>query len=154
MKPRNSLVLPLFLASALWACSPGADAGNPPSVDADPPTLILNITSGGEENPHAVTMALQLAGHALDEGRTTVLFFNVRGVKTPTVQFPDSVAFRDRPIKELLLGLMDRGAEVHVCPHCMAALEVNAEDLLPGARVTDSGVLFGHMKTNTVVFTY
>lgn len=154
MKLLSRLFLPLLLIPVLYACTPADDAGSAPGVPEDPPTLILNITSGGEEDPHAVTMALQLAGHALDEGRTTVLFFNVQGVRTPTVQFPDTVAFRDRPIKELLQSLMDRGAEVHVCPHCMAALEVDAEDLLPRAQVTDSGTLFGHMKSNTVVFTY
>jgi sulfur relay (sulfurtransferase) complex TusBCD TusD component (DsrE family) len=99
-------------------------------------------------------MALQLAGHSLDAGRTTVLFFNVRGVTTPTSAFPDDLAFGDRPIKELLSSLMERGAEVHVCPHCMAALAVVESDLLPGAQVTDRDALFGHMGSQTVVFSY
>ena len=121
---------------------------------ADPATTLFNITSSGEEDPHSVTMALQLAGHSLDAGRATVLFFNVRGVTIPTGACSDSLSFGDRPIKELLLELMDRGAEVHVCPHCMAALEVVEADLLPGARVTNRDVLFGHMGDHTVVFTY
>jgi predicted peroxiredoxin len=141
-------------ASALVGCTPPEGADGAPVQVAAPPTTILNITSSGEEDPHAVTMALQLAGHSLDAGRTTVLFFNVRGVTIPTVAFPETLSFGDRPIKELLTSLMERGAEVHVCPHCMAALEVSEADLLPGAQVTNREALFGHMGDHTVVFTY
>jgi predicted peroxiredoxin len=115
--------------------------------------MFFNITSGPED-PHPVTMALQLAGHALDDERPVVLFFNVRGVHVPTVQLPDTTAFGDRPIKELLTGLVERGAEVHVCPHCMAALGVEATDLIEGAQVTNRDMLFAHLQGNTAVFTY
>jgi sulfur relay (sulfurtransferase) complex TusBCD TusD component (DsrE family) len=115
--------------------------------------MFFNITSGPDD-PHPVTMALQLAGHALDDQRSVVLFFNVRGVHVPTAQLPDTLAFGDRPIKEMLVSLMERGAEVHVCPHCMAALGVESTDLLPGAQVTNRGMLFSHLTGNTAVFTY
>jgi predicted peroxiredoxin len=143
-----------FFAVSLGGCTTPEPAETAPPQTVDPQTMILNITSDGEEDPHAVTMALQLAGHALDAGRTTVLFFNVRGVTTPTLAFPETLAFGDRPIKELLTSLIERGAEVHVCPHCMEALEVNEADLLPGAQVTNREALFGHMGGQTVVFTY
>ena len=137
----------------LWACTT-PEAAESPEVAPPPPTMVFNIISSGEEDPHPVTMALQLAGHSLDAGRTTVLFFNVRAVTTPTTAFPADVAFGDRPIKELLQDLMDRGAEVHVCPHCMAAMDVEEADLIPGARVTNRDLLFQHLTSNSVVFTY
>ena len=143
-----------LLALGLLGCAPGEGADASASPQLDPPTTILNITSGGEEDPHSVPMALQLAGHSLDAGRTTVLFFNVRGVTIPTLAFPDSVSFGDQPITVLLQNLVDRGVEVHVCPHCMDALGVTGSDLMPGAQVTDRESLFGHMGGNTVVFTY
>lgn len=145
-------LLALFLG--VWSCAPVGEGNEAATASQDPPTLVLNITSSGEEDPHAVTMALQLAGHSLDAGRATVLFFNVKGAGTPTADFPDSLAFGDRPIKELLAEALDRGAEVHVCPHCMSALGVEAADLIPGARVTDSDALFAHLGEGTVVFTY
>ena len=116
--------------------------------------LLLNITSGATEDAHAVTMALQLAGHALDDGREVVLFFNVRGAAVPTVGLPADLAFKDMPIKDLLAKLIARGAEVHVCPHCMKALEVKADDLIAGAIVTDREKLFSKVGSNTVVFSY
>ena len=150
-------VATLFLGAltlCFLGCEASGSAAGAPGQVAQQPTTFLNITSSGENDPHAVTMALQLAGHSLDAGRTTVLFFNVRGVTIPTSGFPETVSFGDQPIKELLFSLMERGAVVHVCPHCMAALEVNEADLIPGARVTDREALFAHLGPNTVVFSY
>jgi predicted peroxiredoxin len=122
--------------------------------DMKRPVLLLNVTSGAAEDPHAVTMALQLAGHALDDGRKVVLFFNVRGVDVPLSDLPADLAFKDKPIKDLLSNLIEQGAEVHVCPHCMKALEVEAGELVEGAVVTDREKLFSNLGPNTVVFTY
>jgi predicted peroxiredoxin len=116
--------------------------------------MVLNITSDGTQDPHAVTMALQLAGHALDDGMETVLFFNVRGVGVPTRGFPEDLAFKAKPIRQMLSTLSNRGAEVHVCPHCMEALGVEPDDLVAGAQVTDREKLFSKLGSNTVVFSY
>jgi predicted peroxiredoxin len=129
---------------------PGSAAG----TSSQPPVMFLNITSSAADDPHAVTMALQLAGHALDDGRDVVLFFNVRGVDVPTIDLPEDIAFGDRPIRELLIELLDRGAEVQVCPHCMKAMDIEETDLIPGAVVTDRARLFGKLGPNTAVFSY
>lgn len=125
---------------------------NNPSVDES--ILFLNITSDATKDPHSITMALQLAGHALDYGKTVVLFFNVRGVTVPTKNFPEDLAFHAQPIKSLLAELMAKGANVQVCPHCMEALNVKAEDLVEGAQITDREKLFSQLGSNTNVFTY
>jgi predicted peroxiredoxin len=142
-----------FLALLLAGCTQdGQSVGSSSESDGAAP-IFFNITSGPDD-PHPVTMALQLAGHALDDQRDVVLFFNVRGVDIPTVHLADTLSFGDRPIKEMLAGLIERGAEVHVCPHCMAALGVEAADLIDGARVTTRDLLFAHLQGNTAVFTY
>lgn len=139
-----------IVVSTVVGCAQ-ADTANTAASSAS--SMFFNITSG-PENPHPVTMALQLAGHALDDNRSVVLFFNVRGVLIPTIQLPDTLAFGDRPIKEMLADLIERGVEVHVCPHCMSALEVDATDLIAGARVTNREMLFSNLMGNTAVFTY
>lgn len=116
--------------------------------------IVFNITSGPMEDTHAVTMALQLAGHALTDGREVVLFFNVRGVRVPNTDLPSDLAFKAEPISSLLADVMKRGAEVHVCPHCMHALDVKPEELIPDVIVTDREKLFSKIGNNTVVFTY
>lgn len=151
---RLTLVLTVFAAVILVGL---AQCDKEPSHEPAEPVsqvFFLNITSGAEEDVHAVTMALQLAGHALDDGRDVVLFFNVRGAGVPTVELPADLAFKDKPIKELLTALIERGAEVHVCPHCMTALELEPGDLVEGALVTDREKLFSKVGMNTVVFSY
>jgi predicted peroxiredoxin len=155
MTMKNSMpmliVLGLFLAIG---CNQSGQEAVPVATKTESQVMLFNMTSGATEDPHAVTMALQLAGHALDDGREVVLFFNVRGVNVPTTALPADLAFKDKPIKQLLAQLIERGAEVHVCPHCLNALEVNADDLISGAVVTDRDKLFSKVGSNTVVFTY
>lgn len=115
--------------------------------------LILNITSSGKADPHAVTMALQLAGHGLKDGRKVVLFFNVKGVDVPTKTFSKKLAFKDKPIKMLLGKLIKDGATVLVCPHCMKAMGLSKKDLVAGAQVANRAKLFGPLD-HSAVFTY
>jgi predicted peroxiredoxin len=117
------------------------------------PVVVMNIVSGIAD-PHPVTMALQLAGHALDDGREVVLFFNVKGAAVPTIDLPEDLAFHDRPMKELIENLITRGASVLVCPHCMQALDIGEEDLLEGVEVASRETLFGSIHENSVVFSY
>jgi len=145
----------MFIGIALLAgCSQGDVEDEATTVAHDPQIMLFNIKSGATEDTHAVTMALQLAGHALDDGREVVLFFNVRSVDIPTKGFSENLAFKDQPIKGLLKSLLERGAQVHVCPHCMMAMGIDSHDLIPGAQVTDRDKLFSKITTNTVVFTY
>lgn len=150
---RRTLLMAVPLLFALGCARPEPAEETPPAV-AEKPTMLFNITSSPVDDPHAVTMALQLAGHALDDGRPVVLFFNVRGVSVPTVDLPDDLAFHVEPIKTLLADLVNRGAEVQVCPHCMSALGIEADNLIPGAVVTDRETLFARVTSNTVVFSY
>jgi predicted peroxiredoxin len=153
MKRSAPWVIVGFATTLLLGCTePSWEPG--PVAEPVEPIMFFSLTRDAEADPHSTTMAMQLAGHSLDAGREVILFFNVRGVTVPTRDFPDDLAFHDKPIAELLRGLIDRGAEVHVCPHCMKALDVQAGDLIPGARVTDRESLFSKLGADTVVFTY
>ncbi len=140
---------PFFIAftAALLVSSCGV-------LSSQKPLMFFNITSDVMQDPHSATMALQLANHALDDGREVVLFFNVKGVVIPTKDFDGSLSFKDKPVKDLLAGVVEKGARVHVCPHCMKALGVKKEDLAENAVVTDREKLFSELTSNTVVFTY
>ena len=116
--------------------------------------LVLNITSGPKD-PHAVTMALQLAGHALDDERPVVIFLNVRAPVLASKKGPADLAFRDNPpIVKMLKDLMGRGATVLVCPHCMKAMGVTEADLIEGMQVASRETLFAQLGPNSVVFSY
>jgi len=151
---RNILFFIILLSViTLSGCQQAQDQQDVMSAIGEP-TVLFNITSDAFADPHSVTMAMQLAGHSLSAGRKVVLFFNVRSVNVPTNDFPDDVAFKDKPIKSLLAELIEKGAEVQVCPHCMMAMEVKEEDLITGAKVTTEEMLFSKLGANTVVFSY
>lgn len=116
--------------------------------------LLLNVTSGFED-PHSVTMALQLAGHGLESGRAVHLFFNVRGVQVLARERKSpSVIFSDKPVAELLAKLVENGAKVWACPHCTRALGLGAEDLIEAAEFATAEGLFGIVDARAAVFTY
>jgi predicted peroxiredoxin len=117
--------------------------------------VLLSVTSDANQNPQSVDMAMRFAGFGLEEGRKVVIFFNVKGVTIPTAGFPDDFAFGDgSPIKQQLTALIERGADVHVCPICMKALDVDKSDLIDGAKVTTRSSLFAQIGPSTVAFTY
>lgn len=154
----RSLGKVLLLSSVLmfvWGCNrpPSANATLPSSDGAS--TVLFSVTSDANKDPQAVDMALKLAGFSLDEGRHVVLFFNVKGVTIPSKALADDFAFQqDKPIKTQLADLIQRGADVHVCPICMKALAVESSDLIEGAKVTTRSSLFANINANTSVFTY
>ena len=122
--------------------------------DANKGNFVINLTSGLDD-PHSATMAFQLAGHALDDGRHVVIFCNVRGVVLAMKDLPDNVAFNsNHPLKPMLAGLVQRGAELIVCPHCMKSMSVEEGDLIEGAKVATRELLFSRLDSNTVVFSY
>ena len=83
------------------------------------------------------------------------MFFNVKGVTVPTSGFDDAFALADNePIKQQLTDLIERGADVHVCPICMSAHGVDESDILEGAQVTTRPKLFALIGADTAVFTY
>lgn len=118
------------------------------------PGLVLNVTSG-REDLHAVTMALQLAGHGLNDGRAVTLFLNVRAPDLARADLPESLAFGGNPpVRKMLADLLGRGATVLVCPACAEAMGVKASDLLAGVEMATREALFAKLDANTVVFTY
>jgi len=121
---------------------------------AEKSKIVLNVTSG-REDLHAVTMALQLAGHALDDGRGAVLFLNVRAPDMARRDLPESlVAHGNPPIRQMLADLTKRGALVLVCPSCAKVMGVTKADLIEGAEFATKDSLFGSLGPNTAVFTY
>lgn len=150
---RSTLVivcLVLTLVGVTWlALQSPATAATPTAK----PRFVLNLTSGQSEL-HRSTMALALANHALDDGREVIIFLNVRA---PELARKDALeqTFGENPApSKMLASLMERGAQVHVCPMCMKAMGVAADAMIPGCIVTDREKLFGKLTTDTVVFSY
>jgi len=144
MKLSSALSVVIVILATLLASAAGAEKS----------TILINITSGPEDL-HKATMALQLGGHALDDGRDLAIFLNVRSPVFAAKDCPAQLSFgKNPPVKTMLAALVKRGAKVHVCPHCMEALGITADDLIDGAQVTNREKLFGLLGPNTHIFTY
>ncbi|PIE17048.1 MAG: hypothetical protein CSA65_09845 [Proteobacteria bacterium] len=152
MKAPLILVSSFALALGISACA-GPQKPATSAVTLGKPTVLFSVISGTAK-PHNVTMALQLANHALDAKRRVVLFFSVRGVQIPLQTLNSSLSFNAKPIKQLLADLIAKGAEVQVCPHCLQALKIDAKQLVKGAKVTTREMLLSTLGPNTNVFTF
>ncbi len=149
MKTFSKFIIVGFICSVMLFCQKPVD-----SDQATKPIMFFSLTSDPLVDAHSMTMAFQLANHALEDGRTVVLFFNVKAVTVPTKDFDENIAFHAQPIKQLLADLITKGAHVHVYPHCMEAIGVKTDDLITGAKVTTRSELFSFITNQTVVFTY
>ena len=117
-------------------------------------TLVINLTSG-KEDPHAVTMALELAGHALDDNRAVIVFLNVRAPELAGKHLPTTCGLPGKPlIPEMIGTLLKRGAVFLCCPSCMKVLGVQEADLVPGVKLATKESLFGGLGEGAVVFSY
>ena len=149
MKHLSQMVLLILLSIMLLSCQKSMENAKIPK-----PIMFFSLVSDPMIDPHSMTMGLQLANHSLEDGRTVVLFFNVKGVTVPTMNFDENISFHAQPIKQLLTDLIAKGAQVHVCPHCMEAMSIKSEDLLAEAKVTTREGLFSFLNDQTIVFTY
>jgi predicted peroxiredoxin len=151
---RNFLIPTVVVIAIVsgWLTAHLASAQENPALNKG--TLVINITSG-KEDLHKATMAMQLAGHGLDDGRKVVLFLNVRAPDLASKQAPDTWIFgKNPPVPEMLKALIKRGAVVLVCPHCMEASGLKKEVLVDGAQVASRESLFGSLGSNCAVFSY
>lgn len=154
MKFFPAYCLTFALLTTLAGCESASNGSSAPPP-APVGTVLISVTSDVTENPQSIDMAMKLAGFSLDEGRDVAMFFNVKGVTIPTNSFDDTLTFADdSPIKQQLTNLIGRGVEVHVCPICMKALDVEEGDIMEGAQVTTRPKLFAHIGADTAVFTY
>lgn len=117
-------------------------------------TLVLNVTAG-KDDLHAATMALQLANHGLDNGSKVVIFLNVRAPVFAAKDAPAALKFGDNPpVPEMLAKLIERDAQVLVCPACAKAMKVAEGDLIDGATFATRESLFGALDATAHVFSY
>ncbi len=148
---RSTLVVTCLVCSVLiGAYAMRADGHGP---DAKP-IVVLNLTSG-KEDLHSATMGLQLAGHALADGREVVLFFNVRAVELVTKKSNQHLSFGGNPpIGQMVEELLKGGAKAMVCPSCSKVMGVDEGDLMSGMKMATRESLFAKLGSGTVVFTY
>jgi len=116
--------------------------------------VLVNITAG-KDDLHAVSMALGLAQHALDDGRDAAVFLNVAAPVFAAKDLPQDVQYADfPPVSKMLADFMDSGGKVYVCRHCSHVCGVEEDELIEGISVTGHTDLFPQLDGGTAVFSY
>jgi copper chaperone CopZ/predicted peroxiredoxin len=116
--------------------------------------ILVNITRGQNEL-HAVSMALGLAQSAIKDGRKAVVFLNVESPVFAAKELDDELKYGDfPPIKKMLADFIATGGQVLVCEHCAHVVKLVQRDMIDGAQVVAHGELLAAMPTGTVIFSY
>lgn len=96
----------------------------------DQKTIFYNVTT---DEAWAAGMALAQATKALESGYGVVIFLNVRGVLLASRTFlSDTNAQAGVSVQDQLKGAMAKGAQVIVCPMCLAKVGMTMDDVMEG----------------------
>ena len=116
--------------------------------------IVINLTVG-KDDAHRATLALLMADSAIKTDRKVTLFLNVDGVELARKDLPDTVQFfQFPPVREMLAQLVDEGATVLVCPVCLNAAGIPADQLIQGVALATPNDLFPHFDTGAAVISY
>lgn len=131
-----------------------ATSGSVSGAAVQKPGIFLNITSG-QEDLHAVSMALGLAKTSLEHGNKVVLFLNVHAPVIASKNFGAEAKFADfPPVKDMLAEVVAKGGTVMVCGHCAGVCNVSPTDLIAGVSVSEHGDVLNHLEAGMVGFSY
>lgn len=146
------IALAIFGGSPLLP--PSASAQAPATEKAEKPTVIVTITRG-EDDLHAVSMAIGLASNAIKAGRRSIIFLTVRAPILAAANLPTNVKFADfPPVKEMLESFVADGGELYVCGHCAGVWNVNESNLIKGATLLQHGEIFKKVPVTALTFSY
>lgn len=155
------LLLTLVSMAFLFGACQSVDTMND-VVDAKIGTdsVIVHITADPNtpDGLHRVSMGLNFAKMAQNEGKKVLIFFSIDGVLVSLEETEDMVYesndFTFPAIKTNLQDLMNNGARVMVCPGCLAAAGYNNDDLIKGIELGDIKGFFELSKTTPLVMTW
>lgn len=92
--------------------------------------------STGMEDPEKVMVALLVAVGAAETGRETLMFLTKEAVRLALPGVAVGVACEGcPPIEDLVKRYEAAGGRYYVCPICVTARRLDADDLITGAEV-------------------
>ena len=102
---------------------------------ADSANVVINLATGLEDGER-VTVALLVAGAAVDKGRPVTMFLTKEAVRLALPGYAYGTACDGcPPIPRLLEQYTGGGGELLVCPVCFNARNLDESELVPNARL-------------------
>jgi predicted peroxiredoxin len=104
-------------------------AATPVAADTQK-TIFYNLTT---DEAWSAGMAVGQATKALESGYQVVIFLNVRAVLLASKTFvSDTNGQVGMSVQEQIKGAMSKGAQVIICPMCLAKVGMTMDDVIEG----------------------
>ncbi len=117
-------------------------------------TVLINLATGLED-AERVTVALLVAGAALDAGKRVGIWLTKEAVRLALDGYGTGVACDGCPPLERLLEQFEAGGgELLPCPICFTARKLDEEGLVPNARLTGATPMLEWMGAGATIFSY
>lgn len=116
--------------------------------------VLINLATGLED-AERVTVALLVAGPALDAGKRVGIWLTKEAVRLACPGYAVGVACDGcPPLEHLLEQFRDKGGELLPCPICFNARKLDESSLVPNARLTGATPLWEWIGAGATVFSY
>jgi len=116
-----------------------------PAQAAEPRDGVFIHVSHGQEDPHRVLMALQMAA-IMAEDRDVLIYFDIKGVEVVLKDSPDLTYSHFPSSKTQLTELPKQGVTIMACPGCLKAAGKSAKDLAKNVKPADKDAFFSFTK--------
>lgn len=141
-----AVVAIMFVLAAVWQVVPFAQEGDATA------TLFLNMAT---DDLWTAQMIETYAGTVLGMGHPVVIFLNVRGVRLQSKTTPQPKAgLSGKTPVDMLKGLIEKGAAVHVCPTCTEQAGMSPKDWIDGVKAAGPETVKIQMDPSTKVMSY
>jgi predicted peroxiredoxin len=117
-------------------------------------TALINLSTGLEDTER-VTVALLVAGAALDKGKRVGIWLTKEAVRLALPGVGVGVACDGcPPLERLLEQFGEKGGELLPCPICFSARRLDENALVANARLTGATPMWDWVGAGATVFSY
>ena len=116
--------------------------------------VLINLATGMEDSER-VTVALLVAGAALERGREVAVFLTKEAVRLAVPGHAVGVACDGcPPLDRIFEQFLQGGGELLACPFCVTARRLDPDAFVTNARVAGATPMFDWLGDEGTVFSY
>lgn len=121
---------------------------------SDEHRVVINLTTG-HEDADKVTIAFLVATAALSTGKKVVMFLTKEAVRLGLPGYADAIESAGAPPVARLFGqFAEGGGELYVCPICFDTRKLDADALVPNAKLAGATPLWEFIGEGATTFSY